>query len=42
MAFDGFAINQRLGDVRDTGGVVDLICDLLLGEAAARRAAAAE
>ena len=42
MAFDGFAINQRLGDVRDTGGIVDLICDLLLGRAVDTTAAAAE
>lgn len=32
MAFDGFVINWRLGDVRNTEGVVELICDLLLGQ----------
>lgn len=35
MAFDGFVINWRLGDIRDTEGVVELVCDLLLGDAAA-------
>ena len=41
MAFDGFVINWRLGDVRDTEGIVELLCDLLLGEStvAARPAA---
>ena len=33
MAFDGFVINWRLGDIRDTEGIVDLFCDLLLGQA---------
>ena len=32
MAVDGFVINWRLGDIRDTEGVVDLVCDLLLGQ----------
>jgi len=36
MAFDGFVINWRLGDIRDTEGIVELVCDLLLGEAAAQ------
>jgi AcrR family transcriptional regulator len=35
MAFDGFVINWRLGDIRDTEGIVDLVCDLLLGEVTA-------
>ncbi|HEX7008054.1 MAG TPA: TetR/AcrR family transcriptional regulator [Alphaproteobacteria bacterium] len=35
MAFDGFVINWRLGDIRDTEGIVELFCDLLLGEAVA-------
>lgn len=35
MAVDGFVINWRLGDIRDTAGIVDLVCDLLLGEVTA-------
>jgi hypothetical protein len=31
MAYDGFVINRRIGDVRDVAGVVDVVCDLLLG-----------
>lgn len=31
MAFDGFVINRRLGDVRDLDAVADLFADLLLG-----------
>ncbi len=31
MAFDGFAINHRLGDVRDIEAIADLITNLLLG-----------
>ena len=36
MAFDGFVINQRIGDVRNISAVADLMTDLLLGEAPAR------
>ena len=36
MAFDGFVINQRIGDVRNIPAVADLMTDLLLGEAPAR------
>lgn len=35
MAFDGFVINQRIGDVRNISAVADLMTDLLLGEAPA-------
>jgi AcrR family transcriptional regulator len=31
MAFDGFAINQRIGDLRDMEATADLITDMLLG-----------
>jgi len=31
MAYDGFVINRRIGDVRDIAGVVDVVCGLLLG-----------
>lgn len=31
MAFDGFVINQRIGDLRDVEKIADLITDLLLG-----------
>jgi len=34
MAFDGFVINQRLGDVRNSTGIADLLADLLLHGAA--------
>jgi AcrR family transcriptional regulator len=33
MAFDGFVINQRIGDVRDIETIADLMTDLLLGSA---------
>jgi AcrR family transcriptional regulator len=36
MAFDGFVINQRIGDVRNISAVADLMTDLLLGETSAR------
>lgn len=32
MAFDGFVINYRLGDIRDTEAVADFMTDLILGE----------
>jgi len=32
MAYDGFVINRRLGDVRDLDAIVEISCDLLLGE----------
>jgi AcrR family transcriptional regulator len=31
MAFDGFAINQRIGDLRDIEAIADIMTDLLLG-----------
>ena len=31
MAFDGFAINRRLGDIRDVAAMADRMTDLLLG-----------
>ena len=31
MAFDGFAINLRIGDLRDVDAIADLMADLLLG-----------
>lgn len=31
MAFDGFAINRRIGDVRDIGRIADLFARTLLG-----------
>lgn len=31
MAFDGFAINRRIGDVRDLESIADLVAELLLG-----------
>lgn len=31
MAFDGFVINRRLQDLRDTGQMIDLVVDLLQG-----------
>ena len=34
MAFDGFVINRRLGDVRNSTGIADLVADLLLTGAA--------
>lgn len=34
MAFDGFAVNYRItGLSRQTDGIVELLCDLILGEA---------
>jgi AcrR family transcriptional regulator len=33
MAFDGFAINRRIGDVRDLESIADLVAELLLGDA---------
>jgi AcrR family transcriptional regulator len=35
MAFDGFAINRRVGDVRDIGRIADLFAHLLLGTSVA-------
>jgi len=32
MAFDGFVINQRIGDVRPIDAVADIMTDLLLGK----------
>ena len=34
MAFDGFVINARIGDVRDTEAIADLMTNLVLGSAA--------
>jgi AcrR family transcriptional regulator len=31
MAFDGFVINARIGDVRDTEAIADIMTNLLLG-----------
>jgi len=31
MAFDGFVINQRIGDLRDIARIAELMTDLLLG-----------
>jgi AcrR family transcriptional regulator len=31
MAFDGFAINQRIGDIRDIEAIADMMTELLLG-----------
>jgi hypothetical protein len=31
MAFDGFVINQRIGDVRNVSAIADMMIDLLLG-----------
>jgi AcrR family transcriptional regulator len=36
MAFDGFVINNRLGDVRDIERIADTMTDFLLGDATAR------
>lgn len=38
MAYDGFVINRRLGDIRDIAGIVDVMCDLLLGTEAGAEA----
>jgi hypothetical protein len=35
MAFDGFAVNRRLGDTRDMNALTDVFVDLLLGESSA-------
>ncbi len=32
MAFDGFAINRRIGDLRDLEAIADLFAELLLGD----------
>lgn len=32
MAFDGFVVNQRIGDVHEIGSIADLMTDLLLAE----------
>ncbi|WP_370460903.1 TetR/AcrR family transcriptional regulator [Herbaspirillum sp. AP21] len=39
MAFDGFTINQHLGDVRDVSAIADIMTNLLLGETEAPAAA---
>lgn len=31
MAYDGFVINRRVGDVRDIASIVEVVCDMLLG-----------
>lgn len=36
MAYDGFVINRRLGDVRDMGSLVDFFCRVLLDEKTTR------
>jgi AcrR family transcriptional regulator len=38
MAFDGFVINQRIGDLRDIEAIADLMTNLLLGEVPQARA----
>lgn len=38
MAFDGFAINRRIGDVRDLEAIADLVAELLLGDSDAEAA----
>jgi hypothetical protein len=42
MAFDGFAINQRIGDLRDIEAIADIMTDLLLGPEHAHSAPAHE
>lgn len=32
MAFDGFVVNQRIGDLRDVERIADLFVDMLLGQ----------
>jgi AcrR family transcriptional regulator len=32
MAFDGFAINRRIGDLRDLDAIADLFAEMLLGD----------
>lgn len=39
MAFDGFVINQRIGDMRNVEAIADLMTDLLLGSTKASAAA---
>jgi AcrR family transcriptional regulator len=34
MAQDGFVINRRLGDTREIEALVDIVCDMMLGEKA--------
>lgn len=41
MAFDGFVINRRLGDVRDVDRLTDVVCDVILGPATRSRAPSA-
>jgi hypothetical protein len=33
MAYDGYVINRRLGDLRDYAKLADIMADLLLGRA---------
>ncbi|REE07361.1 TetR family transcriptional regulator [Paraburkholderia sp. BL27I4N3] len=37
MAFDGFVINQRIGDLRDVEKIADVMTDMLLGVTAASK-----
>lgn len=37
MAFDGFVINRRLGDMRDVEAITETVCDMLLGPAVPAR-----
>lgn len=39
MAFDGFVINRRLQDLRDTGRTIELVVELLLGQEPVRMVA---
>ena len=32
MAYDGFVINRRLNDIRDIEALVEMMCDVLLGQ----------
>jgi AcrR family transcriptional regulator len=41
MAFDGFVINRRIGDLRDIEKIADLMTDLLLGSADTEKARSA-
>jgi AcrR family transcriptional regulator len=38
MAYDGFVMNRRLGDVRDIEALIETVCDMILGQRAARPA----
>jgi AcrR family transcriptional regulator len=38
MAYDGFVINRRLGDIRDADAMAELLCDMTLGPARPRGA----